>query len=442
MHSKYLIHNQFISSLNDFRKADPHLSMLAKQKYRHQFDWWQNLSFKTAGIYILTGGRQIGKSTSCKQLIQACLENSYFAAKNILYLPCDEIFNANSLSQTIRLFLEQTENKPFLLIIDEVTFVQDWDRVIKALADEGHFQHGLCLLTGSDSLILKEAAMRFPGRRGNASQTDFHLYPLSFAEYVKLTIITTTNSKPSNKQLLVLYQDYLQCGGYLRAINDLASFGKITDATMLTYEQWLRGDFLQRGKNEDTLLAILSALINTGVSQISYSKLTQKIGLISKETCIDYCRLLERMDVLFHLQAFDQNKQQGFPRKDRKFHFVDPFIYNVIVNWLMREGQQNQLDKDNLDNIKIEASVASCAKRLHKTFYFKGQGEVDVITIKNNTTYAIEVKWAQQVKSNDLKMLKQFENSFIVTKSPIEGSVEHIKSVPVYKFLFDYKKYL
>ena len=55
--------------------------------------------------------------------------------------------------------------KKFLLIIDEVTFVKDWDRVIKALADEGLFEHGLCILTGSDCLILKEAAQRFPGRR-------------------------------------------------------------------------------------------------------------------------------------------------------------------------------------------------------------------------------------------------------------------------------------
>ena len=51
---------------------------------------------------------------------------------------------------------------------------------LKALADEGAVQSGLCLLTGSDSAILKEATMRFPGRRGNAAITDFHLYPLTF----------------------------------------------------------------------------------------------------------------------------------------------------------------------------------------------------------------------------------------------------------------------
>ncbi len=125
------------------------------------------------------------------------------------------------------------------------------------------------------------------------------------------------------------FKNYLLCGGYLRAINDLAQYGEITQGTFLTYEQWLRGDFLKQGKHEETLLALLRTLLQIGVSQISYSTLTQKMGLVAKETCIDYCRLLERMDVLFNLQAFDQNKKLGFPRKARKFHFFDPFIYRA-----------------------------------------------------------------------------------------------------------------
>ena len=87
----------------------------------------------------------------------------------MLYLPCDEIFDARELGETIRSFLETVPSGPFLLIVDEVTFVKNWDRVIKALADEGVFRRGICLLTGSDTVILKEAAMRFPGRRGKAS---------------------------------------------------------------------------------------------------------------------------------------------------------------------------------------------------------------------------------------------------------------------------------
>src|SRR3990167_3172748 len=424
-------HNQFHENgLKYFQQSDPHLRALSELAYQYGPTWWHDLSLKSPGIYILTGGLQIGKSTSCKLLIAHCLQKKLFKPKNILYLPCDEIFDAKELSSTIRFFLQSTHDEKFLLIIDEVTFVKDWERVIKALADEGYFRQGLCILTGSDTLILKEAAMSFPGRRGNADQVDFHLYPLSFNEYVA---VVSKNETQSMQTLSHLFDQYLQCGGYLRAINDFAMHHKILPATFLTYEQWIRGDFLKRHKHEHTLLSLLYALLMVGVSQISYSSLTQKMGTANKDTVIEYCNLLERMDVLLSLQAFDQNKKQGFPRKDRKFHFTDPFIYHTLVRWLQKEGYMH--DQDNVSTI-VEATVAAHCARYQKVFYFKGQqGEVDVILPIAKKITAIEVKWANQIRPNDLKTLQQFKNSMILGKTIHVGVKENIKLMPVYQFL-------
>lgn len=430
MLNTYSNHNLFKESPEIFYLSDPHLRALSQMKYQYSPDWWSRLSLDTPGIYILTGGRQIGKSTSCKLLIKYCLEHKIFSTNNILYLPCDEIYDAKELSVTLRFFLDSTANEKFLLIIDEITYVKHWERVIKSLADAGYFTHGLCILTGSDTLILKEAAMSFPGRRGKSAQTDFHLYPLTFEEYVNLR---HPESNPDIEILYKLFQEYLICGGYLRAINDLAEYGEVTTATFLTYEQWIRGDFLKRDKKEDYLLSLLHALLTIGISQISFSGLTQKIGLMSKETCIDYLKLLERMDVLFDLEAFDQNKKQGFPRKDRKFHFLDPFIYRTISRWLVNEGYANSVEESTL----VESTVASHCYRFGKTFYFKGtQGEIDVIWLNQQITQAIEVKWANQLRANDLKTLKQFKNCVILGKNPQDGTIENIKFLPVYQFLY------
>lgn len=426
----YPVHNRFINSFKEYFATDPHLRTLSQLKYQHHFNWWKTLSFTTPGIYILTGGRQVGKSTSCKLLIKYVLENKLFSTQELFYLPCDEIYDAKQLGETLRLILANfSAGERFLLIIDEITYVKDWDRVIKALADEGHFQKGLCFLTGSDTLILKEAAMRFPGRRGRAAQTDFHLYPLTFAEYIHLV---ATHTNRSIEELRKLFEQYLQCGGYLRAINDLGETGSISSATFMTYEQWIRGDFLKRGKNEDTLLALLRALLEVGVSQASYSTLTQKMGMVTKETCMDYCRLLERMDILFNLQAFNQNTRQGFPKKARKFHFVDPFIYRTCLNWLQREiNQKPEIKESTL----VEACVASHCHRSAKTFYWKAEGEIDVIWLKDQKIQAIEVKWSEQLRPIDLKTLRQFKNSVILTKMPYSGVIEEIRSLPVYEFL-------
>ncbi len=425
------LHNSFRLDKDNFNTLDPHLKALAQLKYQYSPDWWTELNLHTPGIYILTGGRQIGKSTSCKLLIQHCLSQNILPANQIAYLSCDEIFDAKTFGQTLRAIINSFKGQLFLMIIDEVTYVKEWDRVIKALADEGAFSNGACVLTGSDTLILKEAAMRFPGRRGNAKQVDFHLYPLAFADYVNLI---APNDKHNSAQLALRLNDYLQCGGYLRAINDLAMHGSISESTYMTYEQWIRGDFLSRNKNEEYLLLVLRALLTVGVSQVSFSALTQKIGLISKETCIDYCRLLERMDILFNLQAYDQNKKQGFPRKNRKFHLFDPFIFHTISRWLQRDGLMNYGESEPTI---VEACVASHCYRKDKTYYFKGQGEVDVIWLHDNRTQAIAVKWASQLRPNDLKMLSNFKDRVILTKHTTKGKFDHTDSISVADFLYN-----
>ncbi len=430
MIEKYQNHNRFREDLDEFIQSDPHLYTLSLQKFKYEANWWRKLDFDIPGIYILTGGRQVGKSTSCKLLIKHCLLKNIFTPETIFYFPCQEIWDAKSFSQTIRYFLDEIGKKRFLLIIDEVTFVEKWDRVIFSLAEEGYFRNGVCLLTGSDTSILKEAAMSFPGRRGKADETDFHYYPLAFKEYVNLVGPNAT----SLEDLQVHFENYLKCGGYLRAINDLAETNEISQATFLTYEQWIRSDILKRHLREESLLAIVAELIKTGVSQISYNKLAAKVGLIDKDTVINYCNLLERMDVLLHLQAYDQNNRRGFPRKDRKFHFIDPFIYQTLYRWASREGY---LDKIHLENIVVEATVASHCNRFGKTYYFKGQGEIDIIRVLNRTAQAVEVKWANQIRPTDLKMLKQFKNSIILTKQPFEGKIEEINALPVYKFLYE-----
>src|SRR4026207_1352905 len=113
------------------------------------------------------------------------------------------------------------------------------------------------------------------------------------------------------------------------------------------------------------------------------------------------------MDILIDLLAFDQNKKQGFPKKDRKLHFFDPFIQRTIYQWLRREGLLNEYD---FEAALVEACVASHCYRLGKTFYFKGQGEIDIIWLAGNKIYPIEVKWSNQVRANDLKTLKHFPN--------------------------------
>lgn len=438
MLEEYRWHNLFWEDTGRYEREDPHLSLLAELTFVHPMDWWKQVDWKEPGILILTGGRQIGKSTSLKLLIKWALKERMFEKNSIFYLPCDQIFDQKHLMRVLRFFLEGLQDKkmPFLLLIDEVTFVAAWDRTVKSLADEGWFRHGFCILTGSDSVILKEAAAQFPGRRGGAETADFHLYPLSFREYVKLVQPKLLkNAEESVADLFKAFSNYLKCGGYLRAINDLQDKGKISTATYATFEQWIRGDFIKRGKSEENLLSVLQALIETGVSQNSYSNLSRRTVLLSKESFIDYCQLLGRMDIIFNLQAFDQGRKRGFPKKARKFHFADPFIQDTAERWLVRE---HVLASPTPEGNKTEAAVAAQYHRFLPVYYLKTEGEIDLVIPLRRRFIPAEVKWSGQVRAKDLAQLKKYKNSVILTRMPYQAEDQGVRSFPLPLFLVKY----
>ncbi len=144
--------------------------------------------------------------------------------------------------------------------MDEITYITGWDRGIKYLADVGLLENAVLMLTGSDMIIIRESRMQFPGRRGQSDTCDFHLYPLSFYEYVKLksyftveelNFIKTSDVEPATVQitrLLEALENYLAHGGFLTAINDIARHQYILPATFTTYSDWIRGDILKRNK--------------------------------------------------------------------------------------------------------------------------------------------------------------------------------------------------
>jgi predicted AAA+ superfamily ATPase len=430
-------HNLFWDDLSRYENEDPHLSLLSTLPLVHPMNWWREIDWERPGIFILTGGRQIGKSTSTKLLIKELLLQKRFDRRSIFYLPCDQIVDRQHLMRILRFFIDglTRPKSSFLLIIDEVTFVPEWDRTIKALADEGWFRQGFCLLTGSDSAILKEATVRFPGRRGEADIVDFHLWPLSFRDYAHLTqprLLDHAQEKISD--LFNLFSNYLSCGGYLRAINDLHQKGRVTPATYATFEQWIRGDFIKRGRTEANLLSVLKALVETGVSQTSYSRLSERADLLSKETFMEYCQLLERMDILFNLQAFDQSRRRGFPKKARKFHFSDPFIHDTIESWLLRE---HLITEKSPEGFKVEATVAAQYHRHSPVYYLKAEGEIDLLIPLKKGFLPIEVKWSEQMRAKDLAQLRKYGNSVILTKGNQKGTVDGVRACPLPLFLIE-----
>ena len=354
----------------------------------------------------------------------ADLLDSGVRPQRILYLTGELIDDHHALVSLLgRITPDRSPARPAYLLVDEVTYIREWDRGVKYLADAGLLDDVVLILTGSDSVIIREARARLPGRRGRAARVDFHLYPLSFSEYLGLGTKSSAHSDSAGAAALIAaFERYLVHGGYLTAINDLEAHGRILPATFAVYGDWIRGDMLKRGKQERFLAEIVGSIIRRYGSQVTWPSLAADLSIDHPMTVADYLQLLAQMDVLVIQHALREDRLAAAPKKARKVVFADPFIFHALRSWI------EPVDDPFVSQVSTvianrewagklaEACAAMHHHRLHPTYYIKGDGEVDIACVEGSTFRPIEVKWTGQVRSTDLKQARKYGNSMICSR--------------------------
>ena len=71
------------------------------------------------------------------------------------------------------------------------------------------------------------------------------------------------------------------------------------------------------------------------------------------------------------------------------------------------------------------------------TYYIKAEGEIDLVIVEGKRFFPIEVKWGSQLRSSDLKQLKKYPSSIILTKLHQTGEIEGIRCLPAPLFLIE-----
>ncbi len=419
MDTRFGMHNLHLEDITTFFEHDPQLRRLKKLQLIYRSPLIDQLPTQS-GIFIVTGGRQVGKSTLLKLWMQKLLEDKT-KPTDIAYLTGDIIQDYQELLLlTQNLFQEGTR----ILIIDEVTYIKEWDRAIKFLADAGIIEGKTLIITGSDSTILKEARLRFPGRKGYAEKHEFEALPLSFLDTIKLKNINLGDIQDALIEKLWL--EYLQHGGYLTAINELSSNETISKSTIETYADWIRGDFIKHGKNENTLREVTQSLIKRQGSQVTWNALSKDLSIEHPMTLASYVELLASMNVVIVQSALDQNKLQAAPKKAKKIQFSDPFIFHALKSWLIKSSdpfseviKSALSDPESLSEL-CEAAAVSHINRVTEAFYIKSEQEIDITYITNKRIYPIEIKWTHQIRPKEIQALSKFENSQIWSRSKLD----------------------
>lgn len=425
---RFEIYNSHLTQgVEHFLRTDPQLSRLQKLPYAYQFPLVERLPKKEPGIYTLGGGRQIGKSTLLKQWMAYLLVQEKIPVQQIVYLSGDLIDDYHQLLKIVSDLLQgMSSSVRQYFIIDEVTYIKEWDRAIKFLADSGQIENTILMLSGSDLTMLEEARMRFPGRRGKSEVVDFHLYPLSFREYLQLTHPEVVEEALPNWPVLYeAFNHYLQHGGYLTAINDLAQFHKIQSATFATYSDWIRGDVLKRGKQENYLKEILSGILKHYTSQISWHTLAKSLSIDHHQTVADYIHVLSHMDAVFVQQALLEDKLTAAPKKAKKIFFTDPFVLQAVQAWVAPHVAPIEVPA------LVETVVVNHFQRQYETFYIKADGEVDIAYLDQGRFWPVEIKWQSQLHASDLKQICKYPNAEIWAKIQYEQKIHGIPAFPL-----------
>jgi predicted AAA+ superfamily ATPase len=442
---RFAPHNAHLEAPDAFGQLDPHLRRLRQQRLVYRFPLLEHLQGLGPGVYSITGGRQIGKSTVLKQWMADMLAAG-MKPSQIAYFTGEVIDDHHALIRLLSEYLKGLDGEGVTyVLLDEVTYIKDWDKGIKFLADAGSLERVVLVLTGSDSVIIREARMRFPGRRGTAGTVDFHLFPLTFYEAVtlrgrptasELAGLMDSRSDVATRLQTILseeFERYLMHGGYLLALNDLESSGAIAPSTFATYCDWIRGDMLKRDKQERYLLEILGAILRRYGTQVTWNNLAQDLSIDHPATVSDYVNLLVGMDAVFVQPALLEDKLTGAPKKARKIVFGDPFIHHAVQSWVTPGADpfSRQVIPAVRDPEKSARIAESCAvthiRRFHPTFYIKAEGEVDIAYVDGRRFWPIEVKWTQQLRAKDLKQIGKYRNARIWSKS---WASEQVSGVP------------
>jgi hypothetical protein len=407
----------------------------------------------TDAILTLRGPRQIGKSTSLKLLIRKLLLEDKIPEKTVFYFSLDRIEDFNQLYDLLSCYLNDIRTKTndrLHIFLDEISFVREWQRCIKALADEGRLKNATLLLTGSNTIDIMKGSERMPGRRGSLDKLDYDQLPLTFYEFIKMIdpAIECNNIEHlifSQNLLNSRFKEYLITGGFPLTMNLFYSQEYISSFAYQIYVNWIEGDIGRVGKSERNLYQIMSRVLTHLSTGISWHSMSKEAGIVSHKTVQEYIELLERMYVLYTIPFIDLSSKLPKYRKNKKIAFTDPLIFHCFSG--MDKGVSDNLyhaslkfldDPNQLGKLVENIVGRHIALKYKNIFYWQGKKEIDFVVKEQNKLKFFEVKYQERVSTNEFEwFIKQHsskENLTVITKHNIVLN-QKIQLIPAPIFL-------
>lgn len=348
---------------------------------------------ETEQVIIITGIRQVGKTTLMKHLFEQIESNNkaFLDFENPLHRKLFEEDDYENIWNNLRELNIKRQERAFIFI-DEIQNLPKVSSAVKYLYDHWKVKF---FLTGSSSFYLKNL---FPESLAGRKLI-YELYPLTFAEFLvfkekKRERIPSFKEKANQKnkiryeRLSKYFTEYSQYGGFPRVVleTNTARKKQILEEIFKSYfEQDVKS--LADFKNLSRLRDLILLLIPRAGSRLDISKLASELK-ISRETVYSYLSFLEKTYFIQLLPQFSKSIDRQ-AAGSKKVYLCDSGLANFLGR--VSEGQL------------LENSVFQCLRPHYQlSYYQKSSKEIDFIIDKR---IGLEVK--KSVSAQDVLSLER-----------------------------------
>ena len=341
---------------------------------------------KEYSCIILTGPRQVGKTTLLKQLAEEDRE----------YVSLDDL-EERRIAKTDPAMFFQLHSLP--IFIDEVQYAPELFSYIK-IAIDNDAAPGTFWLTGSQAFNLMELAKESLAGRAAIlhmpSVSQHEAYGSGETEPFRVDLTAIKNRKKNHKpaDMNEIYRRIWQ-----GSMPGLVS-GKFSDRDVF-YNSYLQ-TYIERDVSElidrvDKLQFadfVRAAACRTG-QLLNVHDIASDVG-VSDETAKRWLAVLEKSDVIFYLRPYSNNLLKR-TIKTPKMYFFDTGLVAYLTRYstpeILANGAINGAILENYVVSEIRKSYFNCAKDCLMWYYRdKDSNEIDMVVESDGMLHPLEIK--------------------------------------------------
>lgn len=375
---------------------------------------------KQSKVVLLTGARQVGKTTSIKKLY-----------KNYEYVTLDNENDLILANEDRNLFFR---DRKFPIIIDEVQYAKELFKEIKYRVDKSP-KKGQVFITGSQTYeLLSSTAESLAGRVSILEMPSLSLREL-FKVKLNTPFIPTENYIKEREKELKSYSnlwDKIHRGSMPEMLDTSRDWDWFYRDYIRTYiERDIRK--IINIKDEIKFKKFLIAIAARSAQIVVFEEIAKEVGVDIK-TVQSWLSVIAFSGLVKIVNTYQSNLIKRIIKSPKLF-FLDTGLLCHLVGWTTAETVKNGAMAghifENFVVSEILKSFLNYGKNLDNIFYYrdKDQKEIDLIIEDNNTIYPIEIKKSATIQKDWSKNFSVL--SKITNKSIGKGYVVSLVEKPV-----------